>query len=168
MDLSQLRPARGAKRERKRIGRGNASGTGTYAGKGIKGQKARSGKKQPYLGFEGGQMPMIRRMAHKRGFRNPTSVHYEEVKLSDLARFETGAQIGPEDLVAAGIVKRPERPVKVLSNGTLRSALTVRAHAFSAAAREKIEAAGGRAERIGGTEENADEATAEAGAQGAE
>lgn len=148
MDLSQLRPPKGAKRARKRIGRGNASGTGTYAGKGIKGQKARSGP-MPYPGFEGGQMPLVRRMARKRGFTNPRAVHYEEVKLSDLARFETGAEVGPEDLVAAGIVKRPERPVKVLSNGALDRALVVRAHAFSGAARQKIETAGGRAEQIG-------------------
>ena len=148
MDLSQLRPPRGAKRERKRVGRGNASGTGTYAGKGLKGQKARSGP-MPYPGFEGGQLPLVRRMARKGGFTNPNRVRYEEVKLSDLAKFDD-AEIGPEMLIAARIVKRPQRPIKVLSNGEVTRAITVRAHAFTAAARQKIEAAGGRAERIGG------------------
>ena len=148
MDLSQLRPPRGAKRQRKRIGRVNASGQGTYAGKGLKGQKARSGP-MPYPGFEGGQLPLVRRMARKRGFTNPNKVYYEEVKVSDLARFAAGAEVGPDTLIAAGLVKRPKRPIKVLSNGAINRALTVRAHAFSAAARQKIEAAGGRAEQIG-------------------
>ena len=148
MDLSQLRPPKGAKRERKRVGRGNASGTGTYAGKGMKGANARSGP-GPYPGFEGGQLPLVRRMARKGGFTNPNRVRYEEVKLSDLKKFDD-AEIGPELLIAAGIVKRPQRPIKVLSNGTVTRALTVRAHAFTAAAREKIEAAGGRAVALGG------------------
>jgi len=159
MDLSRLRPPRGAKRNRKRVGRGNASGTGTYSGKGIKGQKARSGP-LPYHGFEGGQWPLIRKIARKPGFRPPNQVVYEEVKLSDLARFGTTAVVGPDELIAAGIVKRPRRPIKVLSNGAINRPLTVRAHAFTAAAREKIEAAGGRAEQIG--------AAAEGEAQGTE
>jgi large subunit ribosomal protein L15 len=148
MDLSKLRPPRGAKRDRKRVGRGNASGTGTYAGKGIKGQKARSGP-MPYAGFEGGQLPLVRRMARKRGFINPRAVVYEEVKVSDLGRFTAGVEVGPETLVGAGLVKHAGRPVKVLANGTIDRALTVRAHAFSAAARAKIEAAGGRVIVIG-------------------
>jgi large subunit ribosomal protein L15 len=148
VNLSQLRPPAGAKRERKRVGRGNASGTGTYAGKGIKGQQARSGP-GPFPGFEGGQWPLVRKMARKRGFTRPMKVYYEEVKLSDLARFDAGATVDVAALVAAGIVKRPARPVKVLASGTLDRALTVRAHAFSAAARAAIEAVGGRVEPIG-------------------
>lgn len=141
MNLSQLRPPRGAKKERKRIGRGNASGQGTYAGKGLKGQKARSGP-MPYAGFEGGQWPLLRKLG-KRGFRSPNRVDYEEVKISDLRRFDANAEVGPDLLIASGLVKRPQRPIKVLSNGTIDRALTVTAHKFTAAAREKIEAAGG-------------------------
>lgn len=149
MDLSRLRPPRGAKHPRKRVGRGNASGQGTYAGKGIKGQQARSGKKLPYPGFEGGQLPLVRRIA-RRGFHNPFKVYYEEVKVCDLARrFAPGSVVGPEEMIAAGLVKRPERPIKVLSNGTIEHALTVRAHKFSAAARQKIEAAGGQVVEMG-------------------
>ncbi len=142
MHLGQLRPPRGAKHPKKRIGRGNASGQGTYAGKGLKGQQARSGKKQPYVGFEGGQWPLIRKLA-RRGFTNPFRVEYEEVKIGDLERFSGDAEINPELLVASGVVKRPQRPVKVLSTGTVSRPLTVRAHRFTAAARQKIEAAGG-------------------------
>lgn len=150
MDLSQLRPPRGAKRERKRVGRGNASGHGTYAGKGIKGAKARSGP-GPFPGFEGGQLQLVRRMARKRGFKKPFKVRYEEVKVGDLARFAAGSEVGPEALVAAGLVKRPERPIVVLAGGLLDRALTVRAHRFTGGARQRIEAAGGRVEVIGAT-----------------
>ncbi len=160
MDISKLRPAKGATHARKRIGRGNASGQGTYAGKGLKGQKARSGP-MPYPGFEGGQWPLVRKIA-KRGFTNPFKVIYEEVKVSDLAAFAAGSEVGPEALIAAGIVKRPRRPVKVLSNGELDHALTVRVHKATAQARQKIEAAGGTVQLIGG--ETA--AAADAGADG--
>lgn len=160
MDLSQLRPARGAKHTRKRVGRGNASGQGTYAGKGMKGAQARSGP-GPFAGFEGGQWPLVRKMARKAGFTRPMKVYYEEVKVGDLARFDAGAEVGPETLVSAGIVKRPQRPVKVLANGEIDRALTVRAHRFTAAARRKIEAAGGRAEQIGGTDAAAPAAAGE-------
>lgn len=142
MHLGQLRPPRGAKHPKKRIGRGNASGQGTYAGKGLKGQQARSGKKQPYAGFEGGQWPLIRKLA-RRGFTNALRVEYEEVKVGELEGLPADAEITPELLAAAGIVKRPQRPVKVLSNGDVSRPLTVRAHRFTAAARQKIEAAGG-------------------------
>jgi len=150
MNLSQLRPPKGAKKNRKRIGRGNASGQGTYAGKGLKGQKARSGP-LPYPGFEGGQWPLIRKLT-KRGFRNPNRVEYEEVKISELRRFDANSAVGPQTLIGAGLVKRPQRPIKILSNGEIDRALTVTAHKFTAAAREKIEAAGGRAIAIGGTD----------------
>lgn len=149
MNLSQLRPPRGAKRDRKRVGRGNASGTGTYAGKGMKGANARSGP-GPFAGFEGGQLPLVRRMARKRGFRNPNRVEFEEVKLSDLARFDAGSEVHPETLIAAGLVTRPKRPVVVLGGGKINRALTVHAHRFTTSAREQIEAAGGQAIVIGG------------------
>lgn len=149
MDLSHLRPAPGATRKRKRVGRGNASGTGTTAGKGTKGQLARSGK-SAHVGFEGGQFPLYRRLARKRGFINPFRVEYEPVNVGELARFEANAVVTPETLVSAGLVKHPRKPVKVLASGELDRALTVRAHRFSAAARQKIEAAGGRVEEMRG------------------
>jgi large subunit ribosomal protein L15 len=158
VDLSQLKPAPGAKRERKRVGRGNASGQGTTAGKGQKGQMTRSGKKHPWRGFEGGQLPLFRRLARKRGFVNPTRVEYEPVNVGDLARFDANAIITPESLVAAGLLKHhPKLPVKVLASGELDRALTVRAHRFSAAAKQKIEAAGGTAEALGGNTDVNDE-----------
>lgn len=147
MDLSQLRPPRGAKKDRKRVGRGNASGQGTYAGKGMKGAQARSGP-GPYPGFEGGQLPLVRRMARKRGFKNPFRVEYEEVKITDLRKFDGGATVGPDELIAAGIVKRPSRPIKVLGGDTLDRVLNVTAHRFTASARQAIEAAGGRVEEL--------------------
>ena len=153
MDLSQLKPAAGAVRERKRVGRGNASGKGTTAGKGTKGQQSRSGKKQPYRGFEGGQARLYRKLARKRGFINPFRVEYEPVSAGDLARFDAKAVVTPDELAGAGLIKHhPRLPVKVLAGGELDKALTVRAHKFSAAAKEQIEAAGGRIEALDGNE----------------
>ena len=141
MQQHELRPPKGATHKRKRVGRGNASGHGTYATKGLKGQKARTGGGvRP--GFEGGQLPLVRRMAYKRGFRNPFRVDYEEVNIGDLARFDAGSTVTVDTLRAARLV-RTSRPVKVLGEGDLTSALTVEAHRFSKSAREKIEAAGG-------------------------
>jgi len=141
-----LRPPAGAKHKRKRVGRGNASGHGTYSGRGLKGQKARSGPGLR-IGFEGGQLPLIRRMSRKRGFTNIFRVEYAAVNLSSLARsFPAGSEVTPEALVQARIVKNVKKPIKVLGQGDLPAALTVRAHKFSAAARQKIEAAGGRVE----------------------
>src|SRR5581483_11415766 len=141
MQQHELRQPAGATHKRKRVGRGNASGHGTYATKGLKGQKARTGGGvRP--GFEGGQLPLVRRMAYKRGFRNPFRVDYEEVNIGDLARFDAGSTVTVDTLRAARLV-RTSRPVKVLGEGDLTSALTVEAHRFSKSAREKIEAAGG-------------------------
>jgi large subunit ribosomal protein L15 len=146
---NDLRPPRGAKHKRKRVGRGNASGHGTYSGRGLKGQKARSGPGL-HLGFEGGQLPLIQRLSRKRGFTNIFRVEYAEVNLSSLAgRFPTGSDVTPEALVLAGLIKNLKKPIKVLAQGDLEGALTVHAHKFSAAARGKIEAAGGKAEVIG-------------------
>jgi large subunit ribosomal protein L15 len=145
---NDLRQPAGAKHKRKRVGRGNASGHGTYSGRGLKGQKARSGPGLR-IGFEGGQLPLIRRMSRKRGFTNIFRVEYAEVNLMSLARcFPAGSEVTPETLVQVGIIKNLKRPVKVLGQGDLEGALTVRAHKFSAAARQKIEAAGGKAEVV--------------------
>jgi large subunit ribosomal protein L15 len=153
VDLSQLKPAAGAVRERKRVGRGNASGKGTTAGKGTKGQQSRSGKKQPYRGFEGGQARLYRKLARKRGFINQFRVEYEPINVGDLARFDAQAVVTPDELAGAGLIKHhPRLPVKVLAGGELDKALTVRAHKFSSAAKEKIEAAGGRIEALDGAE----------------
>jgi len=141
MQQHELRQPAGATHKRKRIGRGNASGHGTYATKGMKGQKARSGGGvRP--GFEGGQLPLVRRMAYKRGFRNPFRVDYEEVNVGMLTGFAAGAEVNAETLAAARLV-RTGKPVKVLGDGDLSLALTVEAASFSKSARAKIEAAGG-------------------------
>ena len=144
MDLSNLRPPKGAKHSKKRVGRGQGSGNGKTAGRGHKGAKSRSGFKHK-RGFEGGQMPLHRRVP-KRGFHNPFREAYEVVNLDTLAdRFETGVEITPDLLRERGLVGR-QGPIKVLARGDLAKALTVRAHKFSGKAAEKIAAAGGRAE----------------------
>ena len=144
----ELRPARGAKHARKRIGRGNASGHGTYSGRGMKGQKARSGRK-PRRFFEGGQTRLIKRLPYRRGFNNRFRIEYTPVNLSDLEKFEAGAEVTPEVLKEKGLVRNLRKPVKVLARGELSKALTVRVHKFSMAAKERIVAAGGTAEEIG-------------------
>jgi large subunit ribosomal protein L15 len=143
----ELKPPARARHKRKRVGRGNASGHGTYSGRGLKGQKARSG---PGLrvGFEGGQVPLIRKMARKRGFNNKFRVEYSAVAVGRLARFEAGAQVTPQSLREAGVIKTLRRPVKILAQGELAVPLTVRVHKFSAGARKKIEAAGGTAQEL--------------------
>ena len=144
MDLSNLKPAPGSVRNRKRIGRGPASGHGKTSGKGHKGQNARSGGGvKP--GFEGGQMPLQRRVP-KRGFTPMNKKVYNLVKLGDLERFEAGSVVDLEQYGKAGLVKDLKDGVKVLAVGELNKALTVQAHKFSRAAAEKIEAAGGKAE----------------------
>ncbi len=151
MRLEDLRPAPGSTRPRKRVGRGPASGQGKTAGKGSKGQKARSGGgARP--GFEGGQMPLYRRLP-KRGFLPyGGKTEYALVNVKTLAtRFAAGAVVDPDALVEAGLVKKSARgAVKVLGDGDLGHALTVKAHKVSEGARRKVEAAGGRVEVIGG------------------
>ena len=144
MDLSNLRPAEGSKHsDNFRRGRGHASGNGKTAGKGHKGQKARSGATRP--GFEGGQMPLYRRIP-KRGFTNRNSKTIVGINVSALERFENDTVVTVETLMEAGIVKNPQDGVKILGNGELTKKLTVKANAFSASAKEKIEAIGGTAE----------------------
>jgi large subunit ribosomal protein L15 len=143
MKLHDLSPAKGSKKDKKRVGRGPGSGLGKTAGRGHKGQRSRSGySRRP--GFEGGQMPLVRRLP-KRGFTNIFRKEFAVVNLADLAELE--GEITPELLAETGRVRRG-RMVKVLGDGEITRALTVKAHAFSASAREKIEAAGGTVEEI--------------------
>ena len=146
MDLSNLRPADGSKQsDNFRRGRGHGSGNGKTAGKGHKGQKARSGAPRP--GFEGGQMPLYRRIP-KRGFTNRNSKTIDGVNVSALEVFDNDAVVSVETLIEQGIVKNPRDGVKILGNGELTKKLTVQANAFSAGAVAKIEALGGKAEVI--------------------
>ena len=146
MELSNLRPAEGSKHsDNFRRGRGHGSGNGKTAGKGHKGQKARSGAPRP--GFEGGQMPLYRRLP-KRGFTNRNSKEIVAINLSALERFENDSVVSIETLIAAGVVKNPKDGVKVLGCGELTKKLTVQANAFSTSAAAKIEALGGKAEVI--------------------
>ncbi|SFQ40114.1 large subunit ribosomal protein L15 [Lachnospiraceae bacterium XBB1006] len=146
MELSNLRPAAGSKHsDNFRRGRGHGSGNGKTAGKGHKGQKARSGAPRP--GFEGGQMPLFRRIP-KRGFKNRNSLNIVGINVSALERFENGSEVTIEALLESGIVKNPRDGVKILGNGELTKKLTVKANAFSEGAKAKIEAAGGNVEVI--------------------
>lgn len=147
MQAHQLRPPKGSTHSKIRVGRGNASGKGTFAGKGGKGQTERSGKK-PRRHFEGGQTPLMRRLPSGRGFTNPFRVAYTPVNLRDLDRFEADAEVTPETLKAAGILTTTRKPVKLLGDGELDRKLTVRVHRFSTTAKEKIEAVGGTIEEI--------------------
>ena len=146
MDLSNLQPAAGSKQsDNFRRGRGHGSGNGKTAGKGHKGQKSRSGAPRP--GFEGGQMPLYRRLP-KRGFTNRNSLEIVGINLKALESFEDGSVITIDSLIESGIVKNPKDGVKILGNGELTKKLTVKANAFSAKAQEKIEALGGTCEVI--------------------
>ena len=147
MRQDNLTPSLGWHKDKKRVGRGDGSGRGTFSGKGCKGQKARAGcNMRP--GFEGGQLPLIKKLPRKRGFTNAFRIEYEPVNLSRLSRFPAGSEVTPETLRSTGIVKDRHRPIKVLGAGNLGAALTVRVHKFSASARQKIEAAGGTAEEV--------------------
>ena len=146
MDLSNLRPAEGSvQSDNFRRGRGHGSGNGKTAGKGHKGQKARSGA--PRVGFEGGQMPLYRRLP-KRGFTNPNSKEIEAISLGALEVFDNDTEVTVEKLIEAGIIKKAKDGVKVLSKGTLTKKLTVKVNAYSESAKAKIEELGGKAEVI--------------------
>ncbi|MBP6015351.1 MAG: 50S ribosomal protein L15 [Candidatus Promineofilum sp.] len=148
MKLNDLGPNEGSKKSRKRVGRGISAGQGKTAGRGTKGQGARSGGgKGAY--FEGGQLPLARRLPFKRGFTNIRRVEYKAVNLDRLAEFEFGDEtVNPELMAAIGLIKKSSDRVAILGGGEIAEALTVQAHRFSATAKEKIEAAGGKAEVI--------------------
>jgi large subunit ribosomal protein L15 len=144
VNLSNLKPARGSRRTKFRVGRGMGSKLGKTAGKGNKGQKSRKGySRRP--GFEGGQMPLHRRIP-KRGFHNPGGLEYAIVNVESLNAFPAGETVGPLEMVSQGLVRRPGDGLKILGDGDLKVALTVRAHKFSKSAQEKITAAGGKVE----------------------
>ena len=140
--LHQLKPSKNSKKNRKRVGRGNGSGTGTFSGRGSKGQKQRGSV--PFL-FEGGQLPLIKRLPHMRGFTNIFRVENTPVNLSMLEEFATGSDVTIDKLTEAGVVRKKNARVKILGEGELTKKLNVSAHAFSKSAKEKIEAAGGTA-----------------------
>jgi len=149
MKLHELRPPEGAKKKRKRVGRGIAAGQGKTAGRGTKGQNARSGGGVPPY-FEGGQLPVVRKLPFARGvgFRNPNRIRFTPVNLKRLEAFQAGDEVSPETLAAAGIIKRASELVVILGDGDLDRPLHFKAHRFSASARRKIEAAGGTIEEL--------------------
>ena len=143
----QVIPQKGARRNRKRIGRGDAAGQGSTAGRGMKGQKSRSGKGlRP--GFEGGQLPLIKGLPMKRGFTNVFKTYYSLVNLDVLDKFGPGERITPEELLRRGYLRNLKQPVKIVGDGQITKAVTVAAHRFTRSAREKIEAAQGKVEEL--------------------
>jgi large subunit ribosomal protein L15 len=154
LNLSNLQPAQ-PREDRKRVGRGQGSGKGRYSGRGIKGQKSRAGSHKMRAGFEGGQMPIYMRIGKLRGSTSkdampigPFRTYTHPVNLRDLDRFDAGAEVTPESLVEKGILKNTKTDVKLLGTGEVSKKLTIRVHAISASAREKIEAAGGSVELL--------------------
>ncbi len=145
----QVAPPKGARRNRKRIGRGDAAGQGSTAGRGMKGQKSRSGR-GPRVGFEGGQLPIIKGLPMRRGFTNIFKTNYTLVKLETLDRFDVGDVVTAEVLAARGYIRNLNRPVKIVGGGELTKSLRVVADRFTRTAREAIEAASGTAEEISG------------------
>jgi large subunit ribosomal protein L15 len=144
---NELSPVPGSVHKKKRIGRGNSSGHGTYSTRGMKGQKSRSGP-DLRIGFEGGQIPLIRALSRRRGFRNRFRVEYEPINVGELAGLPAGSSVTPDSLRAAGIMKSNLLPLKILGDGEITVALTVEAHRFSTSARSKIEAAGGKVSEL--------------------
>lgn len=146
MKQNELKPPVGAKHKKKRVGRGDGSGHGTYSGRGVKGQKSRSGGGvRP--GFEGGQLPLIKRLPRKRGFTNIFKVEYNIVNVGKLAIFSPGTEVTPKELLEAGLISARERPTKILGQGDIKHPLLVRADKFSSSAEKKILAAGGKTEQ---------------------
>ena len=147
MQQYNLRPPAGAKHKRKRVGRGDGSGHGSYSGRGCKGQKSRAGG-GVRLGFEGGQLPLIKRLPRKRGFVNIFKVEYSIVNVGDLKVFSPNTEITLKELLEVGLIKSPKNPVKILGEGDIDRPLVVKANKFSATAEKKIVAAGGKVEGI--------------------
>jgi large subunit ribosomal protein L15 len=149
VSINDLGPAYGSVKNKKRIGRGNSSGHGTTSGRGSKGQLARSGvRSKTRLGFEGGQMPLNRRIPHLKGFKNTRKEQYNIINLSQLENFEENAVIDMQTLLKAGLIKDEVNKIKVLGNGSITKKLTIKANYFSKSAIDKIEKAGGKAEAI--------------------
>lgn len=142
MKQNELRPPLGTKHKRKVVGRGNGSGHGTYSGRGLKGQKSHSGG-GVRLGFEGGQLPLIKRLPRKRGFRNIFKTEYNIVNVGQLAVFAPGTEVTPEELLRAGLISTMDHPTKILGTGDIKHPLLVSADRFSSSAENKIVAAGG-------------------------
>jgi large subunit ribosomal protein L15 len=142
MKQNELKPSTGAKHKRKFVGRGNGSGHGTYSGRGCKGQKARSGG-GVRLGFEGGQLPLIKRLPRKRGFTNIFKAEYNIVNVGQLAVFSPGSEVTPKELLRAGLINTTEHPTKILGLGDIKHPLLVSADRFSSSAEKKILTAGG-------------------------
>jgi large subunit ribosomal protein L15 len=147
MKQNELRPPEGAKHKRKLVGRGDGSGHGTYSGRGCKGQKARSGG-GVRLGFEGGQLSLIKRLPRKRGFTNVFKTEYNIVNVGKLAIFPPETEVTPEELLRAGLINTPDHPTKILGAGDIRHPLLVKADKFSSSAEEKILAAGGKIKKV--------------------
>ena len=147
MRQNELSPVSGSKHSRKRVGRGDGSGHGTYSCRGLKGQKSRAGPGIA-LRFEGGQTPLVKRLPHKRGFTNIFKIYYTLVKLQRLEVFDQDTEVTPQMLFDAGLIPSLKKPVKILGEGELQRPLVVKANKFSGSAKSKIEAAGGRAEEI--------------------
>ncbi|MCE5329591.1 50S ribosomal protein L15 [bacterium] len=149
VNLNDLGPAYGSVKNKKRIGRGNGSGHGTTSGRGSKGQLSRSGgRSKTRLGFEGGQMPLHRRLPHIKGFKNTRKAEFNIINLSQLERFDEGFTVDLDALIKLGMIMDKDNKVKILGNGSLTKKLTVKANCFSKSAIEKIEKAGGKAEAI--------------------
>jgi len=146
MKQNELRPPVGAKHKKKRVGRGDGSGHGTYSGRGCKGQKARSGG-GVRLGFEGGQLPLIKRLPRKRGFTNIFKTEYNVVNVGKLAIFPPGTEVTPKELLQAGLIDSLKHPTKILGAGDIQHPLLVKANRFSSSAKKKILAAGGKVEQ---------------------
>lgn len=147
MKLHDLRPPEGSTKVSKRVGRGHGSGKGKTSGRGMMGQKARSGP-GPYRTFEGGQNRLVKRMPFKRGFTNIWRVEYQVINVAQLEAWPSDVEVTPETLLATRLIRRKRKPVKILGDGEITRALTIRAHKFSASARQKIEAAGGTIEEL--------------------
>ncbi|MHB8103945.1 MAG: 50S ribosomal protein L15 [Dehalococcoidales bacterium] len=145
---NNIAPAPGSRHASKRVGRGTGSGHGTFSGRGCKGQKARAGNNKVRPGFEGGQLPLIKRLPRKRGFTNIFRIEYSLVNISDLNTFKSGSNVAPKDLLAAGIIKSLANPIKILADGEIDHPITVKANKFSTSAKAKIEAAGGKVEEV--------------------
>ena len=147
MEQHELRAPAGARHKRKRVGRGDGSGHGTYSGRGCKGQNSRAGG-GVRLGFEGGQLPLIKRLPRKRGFTNIFKTSYSIINVGSLNVFDANAEVNPEALLNAGLIKTLKQPVKILGNGEIDRPLTIKADKFSSTAEQKIVAAGGKIEGI--------------------